>query len=181
MQSELVTTATSLAALRDDWNRLAGNDPMMSWEWRSTWWRCYGPAYDRRRGLAVAVVRRDDHIVGIAPCYTERGPIQGQKLAWLGSGKVCTDYQGFLIDPQADVGDRAAINDHLVDAIYDKVARRSQQDIWDLDGVDPHAPTTAELESSLRRRGFMIHAEPIESSWVMDLPGDWKTFVAGCH
>lgn len=181
MQSELVTTDTSLAALRDEWNRLAGDNPLLSWEWRATWWRFFGPSYDRRRRLAIGVVRDEGRIVGIAPCYTERGPIQGQKLVWLGSGKACTDYQRFLIDPNASAEQHAAINDHLIDAIYDHVVRRAQQDIWDLDGVEPAIGTTIELERSLRGRGFSVHAEPIESSWVMDLPGDWKTFVTGCH
>lgn len=181
MQSELVTTDTSLAAIRDEWNRLAGDDPLQTWEWRAAWWKFFGPAYDKRRRLAIGVVRQAGQVVGIAPCFTERGPIQGQKLVWLGSGKACTDYQRFLIAPEADVAYRTAIVDHLVDAIYDHVARRAQQDIWDLDGVEPTVAATTELEGSLRRRGFSVHAEPIDSSWVMDLPGDWKTFVSGCH
>lgn len=181
MQFELVTTDTSFAALRDDWNRLAGDDPLSSWEWRSAWWRFFGTALDRRRSLAIGVVRHGDRVVGIAPCFTERGALRGQKLVWLGYGKACTDYQRFLVDPTADAGYRAAINDHLVDAIYDHVARRAQQDVWDLDGVEPTAASTTELADSLRRRGFNVHAEPIESSWVMDLPDDWKTFVSGCH
>ena len=59
------------------------------------------------------------------------------------------------------------------------MARRAQQDLWDLDGVLPESPATLSLIESLRRRGFMIHAESVESSWIVDLPRDWETFVAG--
>ncbi len=178
MQSELVTTDTSFAALRDDWNRLAGDDPLATWEWRSTWWKHYG----RRRSLAISVVRRDDgRVVGIAPCYTEHSTLQGRKLSWLGSGKVCTDYQRFLVEPSVSVVERAKIIDELTEALYDARPRNAPQDIWDLDGVEPESPATIELEQSLRRRGFVVHVERLDSSWVMDLPSDWSTFVAGCH
>lgn len=175
MQFELITTDDSFAALREEWNRLACDDPLASWEWRYAWWQVYG----HRRSLAVGVVRRDDQVLGIAPCFTEHGPIQGQKLCWLGSGKACTDYQRFLVDPRLTPTQQAIVIERLVDAVSGKVARRAQQDLWDLDGVLPENPATLALVESLRRRGFMVHAEPVESSWIVDLPSDWETFVAG--
>ena len=63
MQFELITADDSFVALREEWNRLAGDDPLASWEWRYAWWQVYG----HRRALAVGVVRRDDQILGIAP------------------------------------------------------------------------------------------------------------------
>ena len=72
-----------LAPLRELWTKLAerGRNLFTTWEWASTWWRCYG----RDRPLHVAVVRRAGAPVGLLPLYQWRsGPLK--VLRFLGHG-----------------------------------------------------------------------------------------------
>ena len=177
MQFDVYTSADLPSELREDWNRLADGDPMSSWEWRASWWQVYAPG----RRLSIAVARANDRVIGIAPCYTCDGPWRGRKLQWLGDGKVCTDYQRYLLDATLSPEKTAEACDGLVDALFGGTSLRRHQDLWELDGVQPATPFAAELERVLCARQFAIHAEPIESSWIIDLPADWATFKSQSH
>jgi len=75
--------AGELAPLRELWTKLAerGRNLFTTWEWASTWWRCYG----QDRPLRVAVVRRAGAPVGLLPLYQWRsGPLT--VLRFLGHG-----------------------------------------------------------------------------------------------
>ncbi|MCA9261985.1 MAG: hypothetical protein KDA61_22360 [Planctomycetales bacterium] len=88
MALEIYSSAAQLAELHDDWNRLAGNAPMDSWEWASTWWSHFG---DGSR-LSVLGRRENGQLCGLLPSFLERHRLWGVKLRLLGSGTATTDY-----------------------------------------------------------------------------------------
>ena len=175
MKAELVTTDAALDELREPWNRLAGGDPLASWEWRTAWRRIM--AGDRP--LAVAAVRSGERIVGLLPGFVKTHPWLGRTLSLLGSGKTCTDYQRPLLDPELSATERDLALELLLDCLTSRPRGIGRLDQIELDGCDLHDESVQLFVDALARRGFQIHPEPIEGSWVTHLPADWDAFVAG--
>jgi CelD/BcsL family acetyltransferase involved in cellulose biosynthesis len=160
------SATAEFANLRDDWNRLAAGDPFASWEWRFAWWQAFGAG----RQLQLGVVRRSGRIVAIAPWFVGRKFLAGPTLEFLGSGKVCTDYQRILLDADLDDAERHEAVESLADG--------SLPGRLDLDGVVADEFSTVALTDALTRRGWSVTAEPLESCWIVGLPNDWTNFVA---
>src|SRR6266849_572366 len=73
---EVVLNKKSFFSLREEWNSLvesstAGIYQTFDWQW--SWWRHFGDSFQ----LHVVVVRRGEHVIGIAPFYLEVGPTRG--------------------------------------------------------------------------------------------------------
>lgn len=173
MQFEVWTSAGLPDDLRDAWTRLADGDPLRSWQWRSAWWKQFG---DELR-LSTAVARHEGRVVGIAPCYSSDDRWLGQTLGWLADGKTCTDYQRFLIDESLPAEQAAEVTIGLTHALIDGTELGRRQNLWILDGIRPDDPQQSLVQTELERHGFQLHAEPLESCWSIDLPGDWDAFV----
>jgi len=100
-----VTTHRSLAelrALRPEWGQLYdGSDsrnPYAAPEWIETWFKHFADA----SALEVLAIRRDDRLVGLAPCYIRRiGPwVRTVQLAGTGTGHdALTELPGVLAEP----------------------------------------------------------------------------------
>jgi len=177
MHLEIITSDAGFAALRDDWNRLAGDDPLNGFEWNHAWWHEF-----RRAGrLAIGVVRDGDEIIAIAPLYSVRRNIQGHVLQFLGSGKACTDYRRILFEPTTDPYQTARIVTTLLDVAAWKRAGFRSIDVWELEGVDIEEPSMQVLIAGLRHHGFSIAHDALESTWATGLPESWDAFVASTH
>lgn len=178
MQLEIITTDAGFAALRDDWNRLAGDDPLNGFEWNHAWWHEF-----RRAGrLAIGVVRDDDaEITAIAPLYSVGRSIQGHVVQFLGSGKACTDYRRLLLGSTTDQNRIARVVAALLDRAAWQRAGFAPIDLWELEGVDVEEPSLQVLVAGLRNQGFSISHDALESSWATALPDAWDAFVASTH
>lgn len=187
MQLEIITTDAGFADLRDDWNRLAGHDPLNGWEWNHAWWHQF-----RRAGrLAIGVVREGvvhdggasdrGEIVAIAPLYSVRRSVQGHVLQFLGSGKACTDYRRILLGPTTNQNRVARIVEALLDPAAWKKAGLGPIDLWELEGIDVEEPSMQVLIAGLRNQGFSIAHDALESTWETALPASWDGFVASTH
>lgn len=177
MQLEIITTDAGFTALRDDWNRFAGDDPLNGWEWNHAWWHEF-----RRAGrLAIGVVRDGGAVAAIAPFYSVRRALQGHVVQFLGSGKACTDYRRLLLEPTTDQNRTARIVTALLDASAWKAAGFSPIDVWELEGVDVAEPSLEVLVAGLRNQGFSIAHDALESTWATELPNTWDAFVAATH
>lgn len=177
MRLEIINSDAGFDALRDDWNRLAGDDPLNSWEWSRAWW------HEFRRGgrLAIAVVRDGDLVLAIAPFYTVRRRVQGHVLQFLGSGKACTDYRRILLGPTDDPNWIKRVVDLLIDEAAWRKAGVGPIDLWELEGIDIEEPTMQLLVAGLNEKGYSISRDVLESTWVAALPRTWDAFVAATH
>lgn len=177
MQLEIVTSDAGFAALRDDWNRLAGDDPLNGWEWSHAWWH----EFHRAGRLTLGIVRDADTIVAIAPFYVVRRSVQGRVLQFLGSGKACTDYRRILIDAP-EVPSRV---ERIVAALLDEAAWKKAGigsiDLWELEGIEVAEPSMKVLVAALKRQGFASSHDELESTWATALPATWDAFVASTH
>ena len=67
IQVEQLGDEADLEALRDEWNRLAGNVPFRRFEWLTTWWRHYRqPDW---KLFVITVREADGELIGLAPWY----------------------------------------------------------------------------------------------------------------
>lgn len=177
MQLEIITSDAGFAALRDDWNRLAGDDPLNGWEWSHAWWHEF-----RRRGkLAIGVVRDAGIVHAIAPFYLVRRSVQGQVLQFLGSGKACTDYRRVLLGPTDDTHWIRQIIATLLDEAAWSKAGIGSIDLWELEGIDVEEPTMKALVAALKENRFAISSDALESTWGAELPRSWDAFVLSTH
>jgi CelD/BcsL family acetyltransferase involved in cellulose biosynthesis len=176
MRAEIYTTDDIPSRLRDDWLRLAADDPTAGPDWRSAWWDVYGAGLE----AALGVVYRDDTVVALAPWYVDRKPWLGRSLAAMGDGKACTDYQRILLEPTLSEADRAAVVRCLVEAYVGNRAT-ARASAWTLEGIEPAEPSIGLVCGQLAAKGFDLTEEPLESSWVLELPQTWNEFTAGVH
>jgi CelD/BcsL family acetyltransferase involved in cellulose biosynthesis len=109
---ELVHT---LEQLQEDWVRLGreSDNLFSTWEWLSTWWRCYGS----EGALRIASCRAPDgHLVAIVPLH--RQLLRGvQVLRFLGHGPG--DELGPVCEPRDRPGVAAALPQFLAETVRD--------------------------------------------------------------
>ncbi len=94
MQSFVITDESQWSSLSSSWNSLARANPMLSTDWLCAWWRHFGASHQLRIFVAVD----DDRLLGFLPCYEHETRL-GKQLRFLGSGTVCSDYLGAVVDP----------------------------------------------------------------------------------
>ena len=186
-----ITLFSHLDALRpfaDDWDHLAAGNPFRSWTWNSAWWEAYGNQgpKDKQRLWTIGVLDHQNRLRGLAPWYQYSSATKGTVVSFLGSGDVCSEYQGIMAAP----GDETAVIDLITDFLLDPTSGttsgmpesyRRRWGRWDLlhfDGInneDPLMNRFAERiqeESSLRfkRRTGM-------PCWRMEFTSDEETFL----
>lgn len=108
---DVVADERGLRELRPGWSALlatsADASPYLTWEWADTWWRSFGGG-DR---LHVAVARRGDEVVGVAPLL-RCGPLVGRApTVYVGLGHESADYGGALLG--TDPASGAALAGHV--------------------------------------------------------------------
>ncbi len=164
----------ALAALADDWNRLADGHPLRCHAWHATWWQHYA---DGRREKFVLVVRDDrGAVVAIAPWFIEPSTTRGRVIQWLGSGEVCSDYQSLLISRDHV----EAATDALADWLMRAAVGGDASDRWDLlhlDAVEAVDEAVARLVSHLWTTGCTVMRDAAPSCWRIALPASWTGYV----
>ncbi len=157
------------SALADDWNRLAGDVPCRQWEWLEPWWRHYRTSSDE---LFVLLVRDAlGELLGIAPLYLSRSLRNGRVVRFLGSGDVCSDYLTIFSKPEL----RTPIIDEVVRYLTGTAA--GAWDMIELHGVEANDEATAQLVGRLAEQDYLVHQQPGESCWRLELPPDWESYV----
>ncbi len=180
------TALEALAPRAACWDELAPGVPFRTWAWNSHWWRVYGdqaePCRPHRELFVLAVLDRDDRLVGLAPWYVDHGAARGRVVRFLGSGEVCSDYLAVLARPDMEDAVAASLADWLTQGSKQPASRSATSgDGWDLlelTDVDAADPATNRLAEHLRRRGHTVHCRPGPNCWRIELPGRWDDFLA---
>jgi CelD/BcsL family acetyltransferase involved in cellulose biosynthesis len=169
VETTRLDTRTMCSTLADNWNRLAGDVPCRRWEWLEPWWRHYSTPSDE---LFVLLVRDSlGELLGIAPWYLSRSLRHGRVVRFLGSGDVCSDYLTIFARPEV----RTMVVDELVDYLTGEAA--GEWDVIELTGVEAGDDATSALVERLAERDYMLHQQPGESCWRLELPADWESYV----
>ena len=165
-----IADSDQLQLLIQDWDRLAGANPLRSFAWHKNWWKHFGAG---RYLYVFFVCDENQSIVGIAPWFAEQRPGQGRVLAWLGSGEVCSDYQSVLAQDEHI--------DDVTEALADWLAGTSAgNDAWDLlhlDAVPSFDPVVTKLVAQLWTGGQTFHREEGPNCWRIELPSTWEEYV----
>ncbi|MXV91934.1 MAG: GNAT family N-acetyltransferase [Chloroflexi bacterium] len=155
-------------ALAAEWNPLLRRAPIdcvfYTWEWQKTWWAAYQPGE-----LLILACRKDGQLVGIAPLFTTESA-RGKTTRIIGCVDV-TDYLDFIIDRDHLSEALTAFADYLQD-------KRASIGFLDLCNIPADSPTRQLLPNLLAERGFAVTVEQQEVCPVINLPGDWRGYLA---
>jgi CelD/BcsL family acetyltransferase involved in cellulose biosynthesis len=176
MHVERIASTGDLAALADQWNALAADHPMRSWDWLATWWKHYGGGrsaaeFRARRRLYVLAVFDGWRLAGVAPWYVDRSLLYGRNLRWLGDGEVCTDHSSLICRREDKYRVAAAVGDALATEFND----------WDrleLTAVDADDEVVAALAAALQRGGCDVSRRTASACWIIDLPSNWEDYLS---
>lgn len=91
---ECVRDAAGLEAIKQDFDRLSGGNTMQRLSWLLPWWN----AYQATHSLHALVAYRDAKVCGIMPLAETTSSLTGRSLLFMGSGKVCSDDCGILVE-----------------------------------------------------------------------------------
>ncbi|MCA9199676.1 MAG: GNAT family N-acetyltransferase, partial [Planctomycetales bacterium] len=169
MQLEVVSDKAKFAQLKDHWHQLAVDQPLHSWEWMFHWW----DAFQDLGSLTLLVVRDQDRVVGIAPWFVRRTAAGGKQLCFLGSGKTSTDYLRILSTQDCATEVLRLIRQ----AITEGLPGIPKLDCLELEGISATDQQMSTLIADLQQANFDVFVRRLESTWAVDLPSDWDTFV----
>ncbi len=156
------------------WNELAGENPLLRWEWLGTWaMHCA-----RSKPLMILVVRDGDQIIGFTPWYVERKRLMGRTICFLGEGRVSTDHLSVLCEPgrENEVAERVA--EWLVDSAQNPKSFKYKWNHIEFTGVDFEDPMMTTLKDSLSQRGCSVDQREGLSCFGIDLPATFDEYVA---
>lgn len=158
---------SALNELRACWNALAGGNPFRSYEWMTRWSRTLGGAGEL---FVLKVEDSRNEICGIAPLTLETTKSGASVLRLLGSGKACSDYVGILCDESQTELTTKAITNYL--------AQNGQWDFIELQAVPADDVAVSQLAAHLSVAGHVVHQQPAEACWRIELPDTWGAYLA---
>lgn len=189
---------SELVGLRRNWNVLAAGEPLVSWEWLTSWWQHYGPAIRRRGGnlLVLAVESLEGELVGLAPWYIAAG-LRGRVIRFLGDGEVCTDYLTLLAAESwgsqvveclaawlaATSGSahrvrQSGVQSNAAVLRLDRLDRWHCWDLIELEGIDAADVLVQGLMQALGRHGMHVESQTGVRCWRVVFPSTWDAFLA---
>jgi len=133
-------------------------------DWLGAWWRQYGSEHQ----LHIVAVAEGDRLLGFVPCYEHETRL-GRQLRLLGTGTVCSDYLGAVVDSTRAEAAYESLNNcmresvsmHEIEALHFEGTLHSDKWI-------PHLTRFAE------DAGYSIRIQPMVNSWSLQLPGSWS-------
>lgn len=186
MHIQRINTADELQPLREEWNALSGGVPFRSWEWMEAWWRHHQDVCSAGGSpgqlFTLAVYDDDGQLIGLAPWYLAQTSRRGCVIRFLGSGRVCTDYQTILTAPgQTDVVARGLVawltgseQTPGHDAGTDEASRWN---LLELEGADVDDVSLNRFLFRAESAGCLVHREVAESCWRIELPERWEDLL----
>jgi CelD/BcsL family acetyltransferase involved in cellulose biosynthesis len=160
------------------WDRLAADQPFRGWAWASAWWKHYGlrdgrPTLGRR--LFVLGVFDDAHqLVAIAPWYIASHPLRGRIVRFLGTGEVCPEYLGLLVEPKRE----SEAIDALAQWLVQPPRRTDRWDLLDLDSMAADDAVMNRFFETLNHRKCLVVDRPGMPCWQIEMPDTWESYVA---
>ncbi|MFO0912140.1 MAG: GNAT family N-acetyltransferase [Pirellulales bacterium] len=163
-------TGAELDQIQADWQRLSGGNPLQSYTWMRSWWDAFG----QHRELYVLCFRDSGGlVVGLFPFCRRWSLDKGHCLELLGSGKACSDYQRFLVDPM--------FADDVLQAAVEWLLAAQGEHRWDtidLDGVEALDPHINAWRTRMAERAVSITQLEQPSCWRLELPASREAYLS---
>ena len=162
-----------LRHLAEEWTELLSDSDadcvFLTREWLETWWA----HFSHKRRLAVATVRRQDRLLGLAPCFMETkrfgGLVPYPSLQFLGTGLVGSDYLDVVI--------RRGHEQHVSRSLAEYFQHRRL--VMTLSHVKQQGALAAEFIGQLQQAGWRVERGPIDVCPYIPLKGHtWESYLA---
>ena len=158
---------------REDWKQLFAGvncSPFLSWEWLSTWYKCFGANSDP----IVLKAYRQNQLIGLLPLYSQEKKILGLKLKRLGFiGETHgADYLDLIAKPE----DKSEV----LSAIFDFLKKEQCFDLICFDNMASDSPSIGFLRDFSKRmtKGVLRYsALTTEVCPQIDLSGGWEAVL----
>ncbi|HEY7532595.1 MAG TPA: GNAT family N-acetyltransferase [Nitrospiraceae bacterium] len=166
--------AERLWDLTEEWTELLGdseaNCVFLTKEWLAAWWEHFSVG----RTLAVATVRCQTRLLGLAPFFIQRkrfgGLMPHQSLQLLGTGLVGSDYLDVVIRR----GHESEVSRSLAE-YYER-----QRLVMTLSHLPAKGHLAAGLVNELAQGGWAVHCSTIEVCPHIPLKGrTWESYLTG--
>jgi CelD/BcsL family acetyltransferase involved in cellulose biosynthesis len=166
MQTFIVSSESEWNVWRSSWNELTRINPMMSMEWLLAWWHQYGIGHQ----LHIIAVTSGDKLLGVLPCYLKQ-TILGKQIRLLGTGNVCSDYLGAIVDRNQATEVYEAIHANLRESVESGVLRGIES--LQFEGVSSEDKWLEQLANFADKANFSTRTQPLANSWSLALPSTW--------
>lgn len=158
-----VAEYTSFAGLRDEWISLQAEanarGPFLSWEWQRLWWETFA----EQEQLYLLAVREGGATLGIAPLALRDGAV------CFACGSEVSDFLDLVARRGSEEAVAEAVAAHLCEGDWREV---------DLCCMHPEAAALRFFPAFFERRGLLVETPQLDTSPIVDLPGDWESFEA---
>lgn len=177
MKYKAYQTITALEELADEWNDLltccsASHVPFLRYEYMKTWWASLGGGeWENGELFTVAGWDDDGQLTGIAPLFLTQNR-EGLTAAMLLGSIEISDYLDLIVR-QAHV---TAFTEGLFDFLDSEASPNWQ--VLDFYNIPETSPTLAALQEAAVQRGWCYTQERLQPCPVINLPGDWETYLA---
>ncbi|MCA9133861.1 MAG: GNAT family N-acetyltransferase, partial [Planctomycetales bacterium] len=169
MPTTLISQVSELAPYLDRWRQWAPS-PMQSPEWLLNWWQVYQTSASR---LAVLLVHNSGGTLqGIAPFYFRDSWLQGRSVRFLGSGRVCSDFQSLLAAP----GQHCLVAETVAQWLG-SVTGEQRWDFVELQGIAADDEAISQLSVGFKQRGCWLQTSELAHTWRLDLSGGWEGYL----
>lgn len=139
---------------------------MRSMEWLSAWWHQFGIG----NPLHIIAVASGDQLLGALPCYLQQ-TVLGKQIRLIGTGSVCSDYLGAIVDENHSREVYDAIHTSLREATESGSLRGVNS--LHFDGVSSDDVWLQHLASFAETAGFSIRSQKFANCWSLPLPSSW--------
>jgi hypothetical protein len=194
----LRTTADSQALVTlEEWDQLlksaASNVVFMTWQWQHLWWSHFGSASQTNKGDGecnphlLAIRAEEGALVGIAPLFIASAPLPPVKeyrrgeLRPEGEGKAVRTVRIVGGIDIADYLDIIAPSERMEEVwtvvLNYLIERREEWDVIDFHSLPEFSPSRELLPRLAAERGLSAQILPEDVSPVLELPGDWDTYL----
>ncbi len=192
-------TGSNVIVTTGEWERLlksaASDVVFMTWQWQSLWWEHFGaPAQSSQSQgceeckLHLLAVRDEEGaLIGIAPLFIAAEPLPTLKeyrrgeLRPGGEGKPVRTVRIVGGIDIADYLDIIAPTERMAEvwgvALDYLIERRAEWDVIDLHSLPQFSPSHELLVKLAQERGLEAQVFPEDVSPVLELPGDWETYL----
>lgn len=151
--------------LQEEWNALlehsASNTIFLRWEWLYNWWK----VYRGNNRLFLIIARDNNSLIGIAPLYVEKAYFN--KISFLGSNIVCSDYLNFILLKGREQEVLKTILSYLNQ-------EKEEWDILELTGIPSKSDNLEGIISFFSQNRTIINEEYTTCPYI-DLSSDWET------
>jgi CelD/BcsL family acetyltransferase involved in cellulose biosynthesis len=175
MNIQVVRDFHAFSQLRREWNdllsRSSADTVFLTWEWLSSWWKCYAGAKDV---LHIIVIRDSaGELIGILPLHRRLQPWLPlkpiQTLRFIGDGSWDSDYLDAILVQGREKD--------ILESVWKWLRGQRSWSVLELTGIPESSATLQWLDRTEGAHEIVARKENIPCL-VIDLPHSWEDYLA---